>query len=119
YEQTLEYRPDDTRTLNNLAYIIAEQLNDPSRALTYAQRAATLKPDDATILDTLGWVHFRAGNTEQARQILEQSLSIEDTAVTNAHLAEVLLALNQVQDAAARLDAAEKLKPDPQTREKL
>ena len=58
-EGLLEEAPDDPEVLNNLAYLLAEKLDDPNSALPHAQRAAELMPETSSVIDTLGWILFR------------------------------------------------------------
>src|SRR5207244_3752960 len=39
YEQALKDQPNNATSLNNLAFLLAEDLNDPNRALPYAEQA--------------------------------------------------------------------------------
>jgi putative PEP-CTERM system TPR-repeat lipoprotein len=46
--------PGNLLILNNLAWALSE-LND-KRALSFAEQALKLKPDNASVMDTLGWI---------------------------------------------------------------
>ncbi len=92
YEAVISLNPNSVRALNNLAYVVAEDLKDPARALPYAERVAQLSPKDASILDTAGWVSYLAGNVSKAREYLELSLNIDPKGqMPHLHLAEVLI----------------------------
>ena len=66
FEDLLKVVPDDFESMNNLAYILAEDLARPQEALRYAKRAVELRPRDANVIDTLGWVYYLAGDTDSA-----------------------------------------------------
>ena len=74
YEQLLTVVPDDADSLNNVAYIYAENLNRPAEALPYARRAVELRPRSADVLDTLGWVQYLAGDMNVALGTLVSAL---------------------------------------------
>jgi tetratricopeptide (TPR) repeat protein len=74
YEAVL--KQDDTMSLaaNNLAALIADHEREPARlqrALEVARRFET--SDNPLFLDTLGWVHYRLGDFEQALAYLERA----------------------------------------------
>ncbi len=100
YRRVLEHSPDNTSVLNNLSYMLAEDLGKADEALPLAERAAELEPQNAQILDTLGWVRFKLGQTEQAQKTLESSIKLADLSANHLHLAEVLI--NQGYEAEAR-----------------
>lgn len=73
YEEILSAKPDFGPALNNLAYIYAERLNDLDRAYELAIRARSLEPEDGAIADTLGWIHYRRQEYDQASILLQES----------------------------------------------
>jgi tetratricopeptide (TPR) repeat protein len=97
--------PDDSEFNNNLAFVLAKHLGDVDAALAPAQKAAELTPNDANVLDTLGWIYLRTGQLAQAQALLQQAVERASTpGVTvpaNIHLAEVYL-MNEEFPAARR-----------------
>lgn len=91
YERLVEIMPDDASLLNNLAYLLAEDMNQPGEALPLAERAAELSPKNAQVLDTLGWIQFKLGQTDAARRTLESSIEAEGLTANHLHLAELLI----------------------------
>lgn len=83
-KQAVEQKDDDPDTLNNVAYLLADNKTNLDLALQYAERAVDEIEDrsrgaessdqvglDLTyryglIWDTLGWVYFRQGDTKRA-----------------------------------------------------
>lgn len=106
YEQILASRPDDFATANNLAFLLVEETQDMERALQLAQHAADLAPNNAQILDTLGWVQFKNGQVNAAQASLEQSLQITELAPTRLHMAYVLASKQRPREAADMLNRA-------------
>ncbi|MEL7088232.1 MAG: tetratricopeptide repeat protein, partial [Planctomycetota bacterium] len=89
YERLLAADPDNLEVLNNLAYILAKNLEDPRAALPLAKRAAELAPDNAAVLDTLGWTYYQVNQVREARRTLEDSVRIEALPVNTQHLARI------------------------------
>jgi tetratricopeptide (TPR) repeat protein len=71
YRKALQANPNNDLAANNLAYILAEDGGDLQAALQYAQNVKKRKPEDANIADTLGWVYFKLGRLESARDQAE------------------------------------------------
>ena len=78
--------PNDLETLNNLAYLLAEDMKKPKDALTFAQRAVDLMragkvdlsfSNNGSLYDTLGWVKYLDGNNNGAITELKTSLNVE------------------------------------------
>jgi tetratricopeptide (TPR) repeat protein len=108
----LERNPDDARTLNALGYTLADRTERYQEALEFIQRAAALEPDDPAIIDSLGWVHFRLGNLEQAREHLQRAYALQRDGEIAAHLGEVLWVMGE-RDAARQVwEEARGLDPD-------
>ena len=74
YLAALKTLPDNIGCLNNLAYMYADELNDPSKALPLAQKAFESMPKNADILDTYGWTLVKMSNWDQAEQMLLRAL---------------------------------------------
>ena len=47
------------------------------RGGTLIERAVKLRPDSGYFVDSLGWVHFRLGDTKKAVQFLERATELE------------------------------------------
>lgn len=75
YEAGIKVRPDSPIFLNNLAYVIAENLNQPEEARQYALKARQLAPKDPSIADTLGWIEYRRGQFPDALRLLTEAAS--------------------------------------------
>ncbi len=109
YKQMLQRQPNNLVTLNNAAYLLAEDLGRADEAVPLAQRAAKLAPDNSLVLDTLGWTLFKAGQVDQALHTLIRSVQIKPSPLNCLHLADVLQAQGDIDAAAKRLTQAKKL----------
>jgi len=99
FRQSLEIDDENTVALNNLAYVLSEQLDKPKQALVYAQRAAELTPDDIKVLDTLGWCLTLTGDHQAAVAVLEEAYSKHPIAPICYHLAETYRRIGQIDGA--------------------
>ena len=72
YEQIIKLRPDNISAINNLA-LIYSSLNDP-RAVEYAEIAYSLAPENANVLDTLGWLLLNNNEQQRALTLLTQAV---------------------------------------------
>lgn len=107
YELLNEAQPSNVGTLNNLAYLLVENLNQVEQGLSLAEEAARLAPDNAQVLDTLGWAQFKAGQVDKAIATLQRSLRAEELAPNQYHLG---VALKKAGDRAGALQALSRAK---------
>lgn len=108
----LKIDPNNVQALNALGYTLADRTNRYSEALSYIQRAMTLDPKDAAIIDSMGWVQFRLGNHNEAINYLRQALELTQDSEVAAHLGEVLFAAGKKDEAINVLKSALKTWPD-------
>lgn len=102
----LELNQDDARALNALGYILTNHSTRYREALGYIERALELEPDDPAIIDSMGWVQYRLGNFERARNYLQRAFDSQPDPEVAAHLGEVYWQLGQQDRARAIWDAA-------------
>lgn len=96
----------DPAVLNNLANIYAD--TDLDKALATATRALEIEGDNnPALLDTLGWIHARRGEHEQALPYLRKAyaLNARDPEI-RYHIGATLLALGRNAEARTELRAA-------------
>jgi tetratricopeptide (TPR) repeat protein len=111
YERVVELDPHNTLAMNNLAYLLAEEGIRLRQALRFATNAVMLEPDNSVYLDTLGWVHFKLGNYELARQTLEKAVAKGiDEAEVYHHLAEAYRKLGYEAKSNEMLEKAKGMK---------
>jgi len=96
YEEALRLDPDNHLVLNNYAYSLAERGMGLTRALSMVQKALESQPENASYLDTIGWVYFKLGNYEEARQYVQAAIDQgEVNAVVYEHLGDIYYRLEQ------------------------
>lgn len=98
----IELKPDYAHAYNALGYSLADRNLRLPEALQLIEKAHELAPDDAFIMDSLGWVHFRLGDLKLAREHLQRAYDARPDAEVAVHLAEVLWASGE-QDSARKL----------------
>ncbi|MCK6411625.1 MAG: tetratricopeptide repeat protein [Azonexus sp.] len=111
-QHLLSVKPDHAHALNALGYSWAERNIRLEEAHTLIARALALAPDDPFIMDSLGWVHFRRGELQLARELLERAHALKADPEIAAHLAEVLWVLNHRDEASRLLREASQQHPD-------
>jgi len=95
FRTMVETEPDDANAANYLGYMWADRGTNLEQALDLIGRAVTLDPENPAYLDSLGWVHYRLGDLEQARHWLQRAIDlgggVGDGTIL-CHLGEVLIA---------------------------
>lgn len=99
FRHVLEKDPDNVAALNGLGYLLTIRTSRYDEAYTLIKQALSLSPNDAAIIDSMGWVLFKMGRIEEAITYLQQAYEQYPTPEVAAHLGEALWANNE-QDAA-------------------
>ncbi len=110
-QKILAQDPNDVTALNALGYSLADHTTRYEEAEKYLQKALKLKPDDAMIVDSYGWLQFKKGNLADALKYLQTAHKKMPENEITAHLAETLWALGKKQE--AKLLIMEALKKTP------
>jgi tetratricopeptide (TPR) repeat protein len=108
-------KPDDAQAYNALGYSLADRGLRLPEARQLIEKALKLSPNDAYILDSMGWVCFKLGDLPCARQHLEHAYKIRPEAELGAHLGEVLWASGDREEARRIWRAAQKAESDNET----
>jgi tetratricopeptide (TPR) repeat protein len=91
--------PDNAMALNALGYTLSDRTTRYAEAKVLIEQAHQLNPEDPAVLDSLGWVHFRLGNLDEAERLLRQALERFPDQEVAAHLGEVLWANGKQREA--------------------
>ena len=82
--------PENATAMNALGYSLANRTERYAEAHALISKALELEPDEAAILDSMGWVLYRQGSYEEALSYLSRAyVKFPDPEVA-AHLGEVL-----------------------------
>jgi putative PEP-CTERM system TPR-repeat lipoprotein len=113
YQAAVAVQPDNAMFLNNLAWVAGE-LGD-AKALSYAEKAATLAPENPAIIDTLGTLLVKKGDVTQGVEKLQKAAQLAPNASSiRLHLAKALIKAGDKQAARKELDAlAQASNPTP------
>lgn len=112
YTRALQLKPDAVETLNNLAYLYAERNRNIDKALPMIEAAVRLEPNNASYIDTFGWVHYRLGNLEQALELLLRADQLAPgQGEILLHIGRVYLDMHKFESALAYIKQAFKADP--------
>jgi len=106
YREALALRPDSATALNALGYTLADRTDRLREARKLIERALDKEPDNAAIIDSMGWVLFRQGEPEAALPYLERAWEMIRDPEVAAHLGETLWALERREEAREILQEA-------------
>lgn len=90
FRRTVDVAPDSALALNALGYTLANRTNRHREAYRYIKRALALDPDNAAVIDSMGWVQYRRGRLPDALTYLERAHGLMPDPEISAHLGEVL-----------------------------
>lgn len=108
----LALEPDHAMALNALGYVLADRTDRFEEARALIVRALELRPEEPAYIDSLGWVEYRMGNHDRARDLLEQAYDLMPDHEIAAHLGEVLWVMGQREAALATWEEGLALNPD-------
>jgi tetratricopeptide (TPR) repeat protein len=100
YEQALKLDAHSHIILNNYSYSLAERGVQLERALQMAKEAVEKQPENSSYLDTIGWVYFKLGRYEEAKDYIEKAVQLRDAvgengATLNEHLGDIFYKLDK------------------------
>lgn len=102
YDKALQLEPDNASYLNNYAYYLSERNTRLNDAEKMSKHSLELRKDEPTFLDTYGWILYREGKYEKAREYVQKAI---DASPANAdgtlfeHMGDISYKLNDVDKA--------------------
>lgn len=113
FKAALQIDPENALLLNNYSYSLSVRGERLEEALVMAARALEKDPENGAYLDTVGWIHYKLGNLEEALKYIRMAVQLRnDSSEVFDHLGDVYAALNMQMKAreaweqALALDAA-------------
>ncbi len=106
FERLVRMDPESPVFLNALGYTLADRTRDFVRARALIEQALERAPDNAAIIDSLGWVLFRLGDLDGALEYLLHAWSLMRDPEVAAHIVEVRLARGEEGEALEMLQEA-------------
>lgn len=110
----LELQPNEPDVLNYLGYSWVEQGTNLPRATEMIEKAASLRPADGFIADSLGWAFYRSGQYGRAVETLQRAVAlVPGDATINDHLGDALWRAGRQEEARFQWQHALLSDPDP------
>ena len=101
YERALRLDPQSHLILNNYGYSLAERGLQLDRALQMSLQAVAADPQNASYLDTAGWVYFMLARYDDARKYIEKAIAAGGASATvYEHMGDIQSKLGQKEKAA-------------------
>ncbi|MEO7807430.1 MAG: tetratricopeptide repeat protein [Steroidobacteraceae bacterium] len=111
-DRLVRERPADPGLANALGFTLADHNRELPRAEKLVQRALDTSPDSPAIQDSLGWIRFRQGRTQEAARMLEHAFKTGRDAEIAAHWGEALWVLGDKSGARSAWARALTVDPD-------
>jgi len=108
----LAINPSNAIAMNALGYTLADKTDRLEEAIQLISAALSLKPENPAIMDSMGWVLFRLGKSQEALLFLAKAYEKYPDGEVAAHLGEVLLSVDQKEQAYALWKVALQRQPD-------
>lgn len=104
YRAVLDIQPGNIVALNNLAWHLKS--TQPRQSLAYINRAASMAPDNPSVLDTLAVIQLESGDGQGARESIMKALEVApDQPSIRFHAAKIHAALGEKEEAVVLLEA--------------
>ncbi len=114
FRKVLEIEPDHHLAMNNLGYLWAERDIHIDEAHKLLTRALELEPNQPAYLDSMGWIYYRCGEFEKARDFINRALQdVPDDPVVNDHMGDILVRLGKLPEALEHWKKALPKAPNP------
>jgi putative PEP-CTERM system TPR-repeat lipoprotein len=115
YHEVLAKSENHVPALNNLAFLYADGHGSKAEALKLALKAYSLAPNDASVMDTVGYALLKNGKTDDAVKMLEKAVSIlPDNPSVRYHLALAYKQNNKIDKAREQIAIALKKNDFPE-----
>jgi tetratricopeptide (TPR) repeat protein len=86
----IKIKPDHAQAYNALGYEMLERNDRIPEAMQLVEKALQLAPDDAAIMDSVGWGYYRSGKLDESVKMLRRAYAGNANPEIAAHLGEVL-----------------------------
>jgi tetratricopeptide (TPR) repeat protein len=113
--KVIKMKPDYAHAYNALGYTLADKTKRLTEAKDLIEKAYKLQPDDPFILDSLGWVYYRMGQTQAAIKHLQTAYGQRPDPEIAAHYGEVLWSAGNHDEARKIWNAALSENPNHET----
>ena len=108
----IRIEPENAHAYNALGYgWLVRNIRIPE-AMELVEKAYRLAPDDAAIIDSMGWAYYRLGQLDKSLAFLRRSYAANPDPEIAAHLGEVLWVKGEREAAQKVWRASEQAHPD-------
>ena len=90
WRKLIASQPDNANALNALGYSYLERNVRIEEGMQLVEKAYQLAPNDAAIMDSMGWGHYRQGRLEKSLEFLRRAYAANPDPEIAAHLGEAL-----------------------------
>lgn len=108
----IQLNPNNAQAHNALGYDMLDRNERVLEGMQLVEKAYALAPDDAAIIDSMGWGYYRLGDLVKSVAFLRRAYSINPDPEIAAHLGEVLWVQGNKDEATKILRQAIKDHPD-------
>ncbi len=120
FKTALELYPDQPDVLNYLGYSWLMQGTNLEKAREMLEQAVAERPEDAHIIDSMGWALYMLGDYAEALEYLEQAVNLmPNDPVVNDHLGDALWRVGRKTEAHFQWEKALYFGPEDAEREKI
>ncbi len=112
YEQAFKYHPDNILLLNNYAYHLSEIGEKLTEAKEMSKKTLEKEPNNASYLDTYGWILFKLKDYKNAAIYIEKAIKLGKNETLYDHLGDVYEAMGEVVKALKAWNEALIMNPD-------
>ena len=100
YNRAYAIAPEQPTVLNQVGYSEIEHRENVDRASAMIAKASSLRPEDPAITDSLGWVLYLQGKSDQAIPLLEKAAAGDPgEAAINEHLGDAYWSTGRIYEA--------------------
>ncbi len=86
----IRLQPDNANAYNMLGYSFLDRNVHVEEGMRLVEKAYRMSPNDAAIMDSVGWGHYRLGNLTKSLEFLRRAFAANPDPEIAAHLGEVL-----------------------------
>ena len=108
----IQIKPDYAHSYNALGYSFLDRNERVEEGMRLVEKAYQLAPDDAAIIDSVGWGYYRLGNLPKSVEFLRRAYTANPEPEIAAHLGEVLWMKGDKDEATKVWQQALKEHPD-------
>jgi len=109
FDEALALDSNNGHVLNNYSYFLSLEKDHLAKALKMSSKLILLFPEDATYLDTHGWVLFQNGDYYSATSYLEKAAKSSNSGIVWEHYGDALFKINKPSEAVEAWKRAKEL----------